>query len=114
VLLRLPNLTAHNLLVGDLEIDYVSRRVSREGRQISLTPKEFSVLEYLMRNAGRPVSRSKIIEHAWGTSFEGLSTVVDVYINYLRAKVDRGFQSRMIRTRYGMGYELVHPQRKGA
>jgi DNA-binding response OmpR family regulator len=114
VLLRRPNLTAHNLRVGDLEIDYVSRRVSREGRQISLTPKEFSVLEYLMRNAGRPVSRSKIIEHAWGTSFEGLSTVVDVYINYLRAKVDRGFQSRMIRTRYGVGYELVDPQRKVA
>lgn len=105
-LLRRPHTLIDKLKVADLVLDRVGRMAIRNGRFIRLTPKEFAVLEYLMRNAGRPVSRSLILEHVWKGHFEGLTNVVDVYINALRSKIDRGFDVRLIRTAYGIGYMI--------
>jgi len=94
------------LRVGDLELNRVDRIVKRAGNPIELTPKEFSLLEYLMRNAGRCVTRAMIIEHVWNISFDTMTNVVDVYINYLRKKVDQGFERRLIQTIRGVGYQI--------
>ncbi len=94
------------LQVGDLHLDRVERKVERKGRQIELTAKEFALLEYLMRNAGRRITRSMIIEHVWNINFDTNTNIVDVYINYLRKKVDEGSPSRLIHTVRGVGYEL--------
>jgi len=94
------------LQVGDLHLDRVERKVQRNGRNIELTAKEYALLEYLMRNAGRRVTRSMIIEHVWNISFDTSTNVVDVYINYLRKKVDEGAPIRLIHTVRGVGYEL--------
>lgn len=94
------------LVVGDLSLNRVERKVERAGRAIELTSKEFALLEYLMRNAGRRLTRSMIIEHVWNLSFDTTTNVVDVYINYIRKKVDEGFGSRLIHTVRGVGYEL--------
>src|ERR1700722_8687164 len=89
------NLAAANsvnvLRSGDLELDLVRRRVARLGKTIDLCPKEFLLLEHLVRNVDRPVTRTMILEHVWNSSFEGLTNVVDVYISALRSKVDRDF-----------------------
>ena len=109
VLLRRTSLLAQKLSAGDLELDAVRRQVTRQGRRIALTPREFAVLECLLRNAGRPVSRGRIFEEVWNR--EGATTnIVDVYINYLRAKVDRDFEPKLIRTVYGLGYLLASAQ----
>jgi DNA-binding response OmpR family regulator len=92
------------LRVGDLAMDRVQRTVTRAGRAINLTPKEFALLEYLMRNAARPVSRSMIIEHVWNLGFDTTTNVVDVYINYLRKKIGCDSENRLIRTVRGVGY----------
>jgi two-component system OmpR family response regulator len=92
---------------GDLEIELVQRRVTRQGKVIDLRPKEFLLLEYLVRNVNRPVTRTMIVEHVWQSSFEGLTNVVDVYINALRNKVDRGFAQKLIQTNRGIGYTLM-------
>jgi two-component system OmpR family response regulator len=89
---------------GDLELDLVKRRAARLGRSIELRPKEFLLLEYLVRNANRPVTRTMILEHVWNSSFEGLTNVVDVYISALRHKVDRDFPQKLIQTNRGVGY----------
>jgi two-component system, OmpR family, copper resistance phosphate regulon response regulator CusR len=94
------------LTVADLKLDRVERRVERAGRSIELTAKEFSLLEYLMLNAGRRVTRAMIIEHVWDLSFDTSTNVVDVYINYLRRKIDDGFEKKLIHTVRGVGYEL--------
>ncbi len=94
------------LRAADLELDRVERSVKRAGQRIELTLKEFALLEYLMRNAGHSVTRAMIIEHVWNLSFDGGTNVVDVYINYLRNKVDAGFEHRLIHTIRGVGYEL--------
>lgn len=94
------------LSVADLQLDRVERKVQRAGKAIELTSKEFALLEYLMRNAGRRITRSMIIEHVWNLSFDTTTNVVDVYINYLRKKVDDGFRPRLIHTVRGVGYEL--------
>jgi len=94
------------LRVEDLELDRAERVVRRSGRRIDLTPREFALLEYLMRNAGRPVTRAMIIEHVWNFSFDTMTNVVDVYINYLRKKVDQGFENKLIHTVRNVGYEL--------
>jgi two-component system, OmpR family, copper resistance phosphate regulon response regulator CusR len=104
---RLPELS---LRVEDLEMNRVDRMVRRGERRIELTPKEFTLLEYLMRNAGRPLSRAMIIEHVWNFSFDTMTNVVDVYINYLRKKVDSGFERRLIRTVRGVGYQIGNPK----
>jgi DNA-binding response OmpR family regulator len=100
--------------VADLRLDRVERKVFRNGRQIELTAKEFALLEYLMRNAGRRITRSMIVEHVWNLTFDTNTNVVDVYINYLRKKVDDGSQSRLIHTVRGVGYELSSPQNEVA
>lgn len=94
------------LKVGDLELDRVERIVRRGGKTLELTPKEFALLEYLMRNAGRAVTRVMIIEHVWNFSFDTMTNVVDVYINYLRRKVDAGSEPKLIQTVRGIGYRL--------
>ena len=94
------------LRVADLEMDRVERRITRAGRNIELTPREFTFLEYLMRNAGRCVTRAMIIEHVWNFSFDTMTNVVDVYINYLRKKIDEGFAPKLIHTIRGAGYQL--------
>ncbi|HEX6879503.1 MAG TPA: response regulator transcription factor [Terriglobales bacterium] len=94
------------LKVADLALDRVERRVERGGQRIELTSKEFALLEYLMRNAGRRITRSMIIEHVWNIGFDTATNVVDVYINYLRKKVDEPFSPKLIHTVRGVGYEL--------
>lgn len=94
------------LAVDDLKLDRVERRVERAGRRIDLTVKEFCLLEYLMRNAGRRMTRAMIVEHVWSLSFEPCTNVVDVYVNYLRRKLDHGCGKHLIHTIRGVGYEL--------
>lgn len=94
------------LTVRDLRLDRVERKVERSGRRIELTTKEFALLEYLMRNAGRRLTRAMIIEHVWNLTFDSTTNVVDVYINYLRRKVDDGFTPPLIHTVRGVGYQL--------
>jgi DNA-binding response OmpR family regulator len=90
----------------DIELNRVDRSVKRAGRPIDLTPKEFALLEYLMSNPGRCLTRAMITEHVWREPFSALTNIVDVYINYLRNKVDRGFDRKLIRTVRGAGYRL--------
>jgi two-component system OmpR family response regulator len=105
------NLAASNainsLISGDLELDLIRRRATRLGKTIDLRPKEFLLLEYLVRNVNRPVTRTMILEHVWNSSFEGLTNVVDVYISALRSKVDRDFPEKLIHTKRGIGYTLT-------
>ncbi|HKI96707.1 MAG TPA: response regulator transcription factor [Gemmatimonadales bacterium] len=94
------------LKVADLSIDTGSRAVTRAGKPIDLTPKEYSVLEYLARNAGRVMSRTLITEYAWGYHFDPGTNVVDVVINRLRKKVDQGYKPKLIHTVRGVGYVM--------
>ena len=106
-LLRRSHLPSESVLtVRDLRLDRVERRVERSGRRIELTTKEFALLEYLMRNAGRRLTRAMIIEHVWNLTFDSTTNVVDVYINYLRRKVDDGFTPPLIHTVRGVGYQI--------
>ena len=106
-LLRRSTLTSgHVLRTLDLELDRVQRVVQRNGRMIELTPKEFALLEYLMLNAGTNVSRSAIIRHVWKRSSDTLTNVVDVYVNYLRKKIDGDSSAKLIHTSRGAGYRL--------
>jgi DNA-binding response OmpR family regulator len=90
----------------DLELNRVDRIALRGGRRIELTAKEFLLLEYLMRNTGHRVTRAMIIEHVWNLSFDTMTNVVDVYINYLRKKVDDGCEQKLIHTVRGVGYQF--------
>lgn len=108
-LLRRGRPTTNAILkVADLHLDRIERKVVRNGRHIDLTSKEFALLEFLMRNAGQSITRAMIIEHVWNLSYETATNVVDVYINYLRKKVDEGFPHKLIRTVRGVGYEISH------
>jgi two-component system, OmpR family, response regulator len=98
---------AHVLRSGDLELDLLRRKATRLGKPIDLRPKEFLLLEYLVRNVDRPVTRTMILEQVWNSAYEGLTNVVDVYINSLRNKVDRGFPKKLIQTNRGIGYTLT-------
>lgn len=91
---------------GDLTLDLDRHLVTRAGKEISLTAKEFSVLEYMMRNKNIVLSREKIENHIWNFDYEGGSNVVDVYIRYLRRKIDDGFEEKLIQTIRGSGYRL--------
>jgi DNA-binding response OmpR family regulator len=106
LLRRSPSTIGIVLRVEDLELDRAERVVRRAGRRVDLTPREFALLEYLMRNAGRSVTRAMIIEHVWNFSFDTMTNVVDVYINYLRKKIDQGSERKLIRTVRNVGYEL--------
>lgn len=94
------------LRVADLEMDRLVQQVRRGGERIDLTAKEYALLEYLMLNAGRVVSRTMIIEHVWDQSFDGATNIVDVYVRHLRNKVDEGRERRLIRTVRGVGYGI--------
>jgi DNA-binding response OmpR family regulator len=95
------------LRVADLEVDTVARSVRRAGRKIELKPKEYALLEYLLRNSGRPVTKSLIIEHVWDIHFDSVSNVVEVHVNSLRNKIDREFSPPLIHTLRGVGYMLA-------
>jgi two-component system, OmpR family, response regulator len=97
---------ATRLVVGDLVMDLTSRRVTREGREIPLRPREFALLEYLMRNAGRVVSKTMILAHVWDYNFDPRTNVVDVLVFRLRDRIDKGFDRKMLQTVRGMGYVL--------
>ena len=90
----------------DLEVNRVTHEVRRGSRAIELSPKEYALLEYLLRNLGHPVCRSKIIEEVWQMEADRLTNVVDVYINYLRRKIDAGCERALIRTIRGVGYQI--------
>lgn len=94
------------LAVGDLSVDLLARGTFRGGRRIELQPREFALLEYLMRNAGRPVSKAMILEHVWQYDFDPQTNVVEVLVSRLRAKVDEPFPESMIHTLRGVGYLL--------
>ncbi len=94
------------LNVDDLTLDLRRRRAQRNGRSIELSPKEFSLLEYLMRNEGHAVTRAQILDHLWGYDFATDSNLVDVYVAYLRRKVDKDTKNNLIRTVRGVGYAL--------
>lgn len=106
-LLRRSSKEEVKLRIADLEVDTVTRAVRRAGKRIELKPKEYALLEFLMRNAHRPVTRTMIIEHVWDIHFDAFSNVVDVHINWLRNKIDRGFSPPLIRTLRGVGYMLT-------
>jgi heavy metal response regulator len=97
---------APQLQVEDLVLDPATRTVKRGGEAISLTNREFSLLEYLMRNAGRVLTRTAIAEHVWDYSFDSETNVIDVYVNYLRKKIDTGRDRKLIQTVRGVGYVL--------
>jgi two-component system OmpR family response regulator len=97
------------LRVADLEVDRLQRRVTRGGQDIALQPQEFRLLEYLMRHAGRVVTRTMLLEHVWEFHFDPQTNVVETHISRLRSKVDRGFESELIQTVRGSGYVLRAP-----
>ena len=106
-LLRRPPANRANVLrVADLEVDRLTQQVRRAGKRIELTAKEYALLEYLVANAGRVLSRTMIVEHVWDQSFEGLTNIVDVYVRHLRAKVDDPFPLKLIHTVRGVGYSM--------
>lgn len=106
LLRRRSGQTTNVLEYGGLVMDLNSRTVTRDGKEITLSSKEFAVLEYLLRNPGRVLSRDKIENHVWNYDFEGGSNVVDVYIRYLRKKIDNGFNKKLLHTIRGAGYAL--------
>jgi DNA-binding response OmpR family regulator len=95
------------LRVGNLEIDVIRRKVTRDGKSVDLKPKEYALLEFLAHNCDRPVTRSHIIEHVWDIHFDSISNVVEVHINSLRNKIDRGADPPLIHTVRGVGYMLT-------
>jgi len=111
VLLRRGQPTPERLQVGDLSLDCIRRKVTRAGENVELAPKEFSILEYLMRNRGRPLSRTMIVEHVWDMDYDGLTNIVDVYIRHLRSKIDDKWPAKMIQTVRGIGYMLDAPDK---
>ncbi len=94
------------LQIEDLRLDRLTHSVQRGGRAIDLSPKEFALLEFLMLHRGQPVSRTAIVEQVWKLNFDTMTNVVDVYINYLRRKVDFGYDRALIRTVRGVGYQI--------
>ena len=99
------------LQVADLTLDCVRRKVLRGGETLDLAPKEFGILEYMMRNKGRPLSRTMIVEHVWDMDYDGLTNIVDVYIRHLRSKIDDRFPQTLIQTVRGIGYMIEGPDK---
>jgi two-component system OmpR family response regulator len=97
------------LRVADLEMDLIGRKVRRAGQEIDLQPREFRLLEYLMRNAGRVVTRTMLLEHVWEFHFEPKTNIVETHISRLRSKIDRGFDAELLETVRGSGYLLRAP-----
>jgi two-component system copper resistance phosphate regulon response regulator CusR len=106
LLRRGPVQRVDSIVIADLEMDRLGRQIKRAGKRIELSAKEYALLEYLMLNTGRVLSRNMIIEHVWDESFEGLTNIVDVYIRQLRNKVDGVYEHKLIKTVRGAGYLL--------
>jgi DNA-binding response OmpR family regulator len=106
-ILRRPNQTISNELeVGDLKLDIVAHEVERMGTAIKLMPKEFALLEYLMRRAGQAISRDDLLQHVWGIYSRNTSNRLEVYVRYLREKIDDPFENKLIQTVRGTGYKI--------
>jgi two-component system copper resistance phosphate regulon response regulator CusR len=110
-LLRRGHPAPERLQVGDLVLDIIRRKVVRGTETIELAPKEFGILEYMMRNRGRPLSRTMIVEHVWDMDYDGLTNIVDVYIRHLRSKIDDRFTQKLIQTVRGIGYMIEAPDK---
>ncbi len=106
-LLRRSNQEDVKLRIADLEMDTSTRIVRRAGKRIELKPKEYALLEFLLRNANCPVTKNMIIEHVWDIHFDAVSNVVEVHVNWLRNKIDKGFSPPLIHTLRGVGYILT-------
>jgi two-component system copper resistance phosphate regulon response regulator CusR len=104
---RTGSLQSAQLVVADLIVDTVGQNVSRGGQAIPLTAKEYALLEFLARNAGRVVGRAEIAEHVWDEEFDPFSNLIEVYVNRIRRKVDSGFAKPLLHTRRGAGYVLT-------
>ncbi|HPK62656.1 MAG TPA: winged helix-turn-helix domain-containing protein, partial [Spirochaetota bacterium] len=100
------NSESTRLKIHDLDMDLLAHKVYRGGKEIALTSKEFSLLEYLMRNKGSIVTRTMITEHVWEINFDSFTNVIDVYINYLRNKIDKGYDKKLIHTVRSRGYSI--------
>ena len=98
--------TQTELKVGDLILDMVSHKVIREGEEIELTGKEYSLLEYFMRNEGKVLTRTMIAEHVWDYNFDTFTNVIDVYVNHLRKKIDKKYPAKLLHTLRGVGYVM--------
>ena len=103
---RSINLNSQQLKAGPLSLDLSTRRVTRDGIEIDLTPTEFSLLEFLMRNAGQVLTRKMLSEHLWDSNWEGVTNVIEVHITRLRGKIDRDFNPPLLQTIRGRGYVL--------
>ena len=110
-LLRRGQPAPEKLQVADLALDCARRKVMRGAEAIELAPKEFGILEYMMRNKGRPLSRTMIVEHVWDMDYDGLTNIVDVYIRHLRSKIDDKFAQKLIHTVRGIGYMIEAPEK---
>lgn len=107
LLRRRESLPSSGLLrVADLQMDLITRKVSRGGQNLALTAREFALLEYFLRNTGRVITRTEIAQKVWETSFDSESNVIDVYVSFLRKKIDKGFPEKLIHTLVGVGYVL--------
>jgi two-component system copper resistance phosphate regulon response regulator CusR len=113
-LLRRGQPAPEKLQVADLALDCARRKVVRGSESIELAPKEFGILEYMMRNKGRPLSRTMIVEHVWDMDYDGLTNIVDVYIRHLRSKIDDRFPQKLIHTVRGIGYMIEAPEKSAA
>lgn len=102
---------SNEIKVGDLILDRGTHRVEREGKNIELSAKEFSILEYMMQNTGIVLSREKIEDHIWNYEYQGISNMIDVYIRYLRIKIDKDFETKLIHTVRGVGYVLKEKEK---
>jgi len=106
LLRRAPTLAPSTIVVGDLSVDLVGRSVTRAGKRIDLSPNEFALLAYLVRNADCVLSRTMILDHVWDMNQDPMTNVIDVHINRLRKKIDAGFAAPLIHTVRGVGYVL--------
>lgn len=100
------NQTANTLTFADLEVNFDAKTVHRAGKKIELTAREFNLLVYLIRNQGRVISKAEIAEQVWEIDFDTGTNIIEVYVNYLRKKVDKDFPTKLIHTQFGMGYVL--------
>src|SRR3954451_9476948 len=110
-LLRRGQPSPEKFQVADLALDCIRRKVTRATETIDLAPKEFGILEYMMRNKGRPLSRTMIVEHVWDMDYDGLTNIVDVYIRHLRGKIDDRYSQKLIQTVRGIGYMIEAPEK---
>jgi DNA-binding response OmpR family regulator len=110
-LLRRGTPVAPVLAAADLTLDPATRAVQRGGRKIELTPREYALLEFFLRNKGRVLGRTLIAQHVWGVDFDTFTNVIDVYVNYLRRKIDADAEPKLLHTVRGVGYVLREPER---